>query len=131
MSVLQRVSTAFKVRVDELEFSIVSGSLEFKEGDPTREVKGQDDGTIVYSENYEEAKGYIKFEVMATEDNINKARQVEKRQAVTVIFSDDNGLEKVMRSGVSLNASNSMFLNFAIEGCSFRASFTMFSSVAL
>ena len=104
MSTMQRVATAFKVRVDEFEFGIVPGSLEFKEGDPTREVKGQDDGSITFSENYEEAKGYVKFELMSTDQNIRDARSIEKRQIVTVQFSDDNGVERVGREMISLNA---------------------------
>ena len=104
MSLNRAVSTV-QVRVDEFELGIKAGSLTYKEGFATRTVTGLDNGDVIASESREDAKGMIKFEMPPTKDNIKTVRSIEQRAVVTVKFFDDNGTERVMAQGVSLNDS--------------------------
>lgn len=105
MGSLKRAVSTVKVRVDEIELGIISGSLEFGEGFPNRKVEGMDDGTVVVSEDQSTAIGMIKFSLKPTPENLRDARSLERRNAVSVAFFDDNNVERVMRSGVSKNDS--------------------------
>ncbi len=106
MSELNRVVSAVQVKVDEFTLAIVSGSLSYKTGKPTREVKGTDSiGEVVYSENFEEAVGMVKFEVYATTGNLKDVTTIEGRQGSSVKFYDENGFERVMKAGVTKNDS--------------------------
>jgi hypothetical protein len=106
-SELKRLVSTVQVKVDGQDVGIIAGSLEYKEGKPTREVKGLDNGDVTFSENREEAIGMIKFDIPTTKENIDLANTLKSRTASTVSFFDDFGTEKVMSSGVTKNDSSS------------------------
>lgn len=101
---IQRVSTV-NVNIDGQDYGIVPSSLAFKEGKPTRDVKGLDNGDVIFSENREEAVGMIKFELPTTPENLANAKTLNSRLNSTVRFTDDYGTERVMVSGVTKNDS--------------------------
>lgn len=93
--------------VDEIEFPIISGSLEFLPGKKKRDVEAMDNGDIVSTEDSTSAVGMIKFETKNTKSALANALIVESRKPVTVtIFTPDGAVNKVMRVGVSLNDSS-------------------------
>lgn len=102
---LQRAISTLTVKVNGIEFGIIPKSLEYKDGLPTRDVKGLDNGDVYFTEDREEAVGMIKFEVPTTAENIADVKTIEASKKVTVKFYDDDGYEKVMSSGVSKNDS--------------------------
>ncbi len=102
---LKRVVGSAKAIVDEIEFAVVPGSVVYKDGKKARNVMGADNGDVFFSENYEEAKGMIKFEAFATVENFDNAKQIEERDSVTVKIFNEQGFERTMKSGVSLNDS--------------------------
>lgn len=102
---LKRIISAVKAQVDEFEFAVAPGSVTYKDGKPARTVKAADNNDVFSSENFEEAKGMIKFEFFGTEENLAQCRQIEERDSVTVKIFDEDGFERVMKSGVSLNDS--------------------------
>lgn len=107
MAQLTKVLSSLFVRVDGQDVGIIPNSLEYKEGKPSRSVKGLDNGDVTFGENREDAYGMIKFDIPTTKANIDLANTFMSRQGSTVSFFDDLGTEKVMASGVTTNdASN-------------------------
>lgn len=103
MSDLKRIVSAVKLKVDEFEFSIVPNSLTFKEGYPERTTKGLDNKDVTFSEDQETAVGMIKAEIPATVESIDNAKTIASRQGSTIKFFDENGMERVMKTGVCKN----------------------------
>lgn len=103
MSDLKRVVSAVKLQVDEFEFGLIPNSLVFKEGLPERTTKGLDNGDVTFSEDKETAVGMIKADVPSTIEFIDNAKTIGGRSGTTVKFFDDNGMERVMKTGVYKN----------------------------
>jgi hypothetical protein len=107
MGELNRITSAAKVTVDEFEFIIEPNSLSYKDGNPSRSVKGTTGGAY-YADNYEDAKGMIKFSIPNTQANDKALNQVRRRGQVTVKAEEIGGnWKRVMKAGVSLNDSES------------------------
>lgn len=103
---LKRVVSTVIVNVDGIEIGIIPNSLEYRDGKPTRDAKGLDNGDTLITESREEAVGMIKFDIPTTDENISLARTLENRKVSTVSFYDDNGTEISMSSGATKNDSN-------------------------
>jgi hypothetical protein len=101
---LTRAISAVKLQVDEFKFPVISNSLAYKEGLPERTVKGLDNGDKYTTENLETAVGMIKADIPSITQYIDDAKTIGARQKVTVKFFDDFGMERVMKSGVCMNA---------------------------
>jgi len=101
---MKKVLSAWRVDIDGVELHIVSGSLTFTEGLPTRTVIGQEKGVPVYSENYEDAFSIITFDLRSTQENLDNMRVFNTRQCVTIKFYDGD-YTRTMSAGVSINSN--------------------------
>ena len=103
MGDLKRIVSAVNVQADEFQFGIISGSLTFKDGFPERTVKGLDNGSTTWSENQESAIGMVKFDIPTTVENVKSAQTLAGRTGSTIKFYDENGFERVMKTGILKN----------------------------
>ena len=100
---LKRITSGVKLTIDGFEFSIEPGSFSYKDGFPVRATKGTVNG-VYYSDNYEEAKGMMKFSVPNTKANDDSLRSLRTRSALTAKATEIGGsFSKVMKSGVIIN----------------------------
>jgi len=99
------VVTAVRVKVFGLDFPVVSGSVEYKDGYPERQAKATDDGEIYFAENNETSVGTIKFQYPPLKKYLRNAKTVERKKTGTVILYDKNGFSRTMTTGTSLNTS--------------------------
>ncbi len=101
---LQKAISKFLVRVDEFDFPVIPKTLVFKSGKNERTVEKMDNDQLISSEDNTTGVGMIKFDVKLTAESLRNAEIVESRSQVTVkIFTEDGTVDKVMRSGVSIN----------------------------
>lgn len=92
-----------RFQVDEFEFPIIANSFAYDEGLPERNVVGLDNGDVSRSENRETAVGIMKCEIPSTTELIDNAKTVGNRESVTVRAFNDDGFERVMKTGVCKN----------------------------
>ena len=89
---------------DEVTWSIIPNSFTYTGGYPTRKAEGTDTGEVVLSENFEEAFTTVKFSVHATAENLNNARMLAARKAITTKFGNGGGnFSRVQKTGVFTN----------------------------
>ena len=106
MSEAQNAVSTVIVNVDGEDLGIIPQSLSYKEGKPSRQVGGLDNGDILIGEDRTDAVGMIKFDLPTTKENIERAKTLRERKASTVSFYDDSGTEQVMQTGVTMNSDD-------------------------
>lgn len=100
----QKALSVVKALVDEIELAVVPSSASYYDGHSKAEVKGTDNGTVVFSENMDEAVGMIKYDIYATTENAKLIDIIRNRKFVSSkILNDDGSFSKTMKVGTLMN----------------------------
>ena len=100
---MKKVISVANVRVNNEDYSIVSGSFEYDDGLPERTTKNTDGGEVVYSEDMSTAIGMMKFTLPSTKENLDSILKFQRMGILSCSVDDGANFSRAMRQGVSKN----------------------------